>query len=174
MNLILFDEGTNKPKTPIVITGPDLTKKFHMWVNTMKETDTTQAGFKKINDDINNAVGSIDTKIVSITNQNKAADAKPVPPDAGSVDASKADQLDDPKNPKPNVDPKPVVSKEDLVKEASAKISVAISRLWAPLAPMIIRAMMNQYGYIKAAYGLVQATHQAHTPEGGAPEEGQL
>ena len=36
-------------------------------------------------------------------------------------------------------------------------------------------AMMNQYGYIKAAYTLGQGTHQTHTPEaGGVQQKGQL
>lgn len=165
MNLILFDEGSDQPKKPIVITGADIAKKMALWINTIKESDATKDGFKKINDDINNAIGSINSKIVNINNQNKQA------PDAASTDASQAAKADNQKDIKVN----PGSDKIALVSDASNRITVAITRLWSPLAPMIIRAMMNQYGYIKAAYALGQATHQTHTPEAGAAQQkGQL
>lgn len=178
MNLILFDEGSEQPKAPIVIAGPDLSKKMAVWINTMKETDATKDGFKKINDDINNAIGSINTKIVSVNNQNKAAVAQQAP-DTGSTNASQAAPLPDPNAPQPNQNnaqpAAPDQSNTSMISDVSTKISVTITRLWSPLAPMIIRAMMNQYGYIKAAYALGQVAPQSHTPEGGAqPQKGQL
>lgn len=167
MNLILFDEGSDQPKTPIVITGADIQKKMILWINTIKESDATRDGFKKINDDINNGIGAINSKIVNINNQNKASQQTP---DAASTDASQAGNMDDPN--KPQVAPEQNTAA--LVADASNRITAAISRLWSPLAPMIIRAMMNQYGYIKTAYSLGQASPQVHTPEGGQQQKGQL
>jgi hypothetical protein len=165
MNLILFDEGSEQPKKPIVITGADITKKMDVWIKTIKESDSTKDGFKKINDDITNAIGSINSKIVNVSSQNKQA------PDAASTDASQAAKANNEKDIKGN----PAADKMALVSDASNRITTAITRLWSPLAPMIIRAMMNQYGYIKAAHALGQGTHQTHTPEGaGVQQKGQL
>ena len=178
MNLILFDEGSNKPKDPIVITGADIGKKMLIWINTVKESDATQAGFKKINDDIDNAVGSIKSKLVAMSNQSKQNAASQQAPDTSSTNAADASKVDDPtKNPKPQPQQAtPPTNPANPLDDASVRISSAISRVWAPVAPMIIRAMMNQYGYIKAAYSLGQSSAQGHKPEGAAQpqQKGQL
>lgn len=169
MNLILFDEGSNQPKAPIVITGNDIAKKLLVWLNTVKGSDVTRAGFKKISDDINTAVGSINTKIVSITNQSNQAAANQAP-DAASTDASAAAKADDPnaKQAQQSVNQQQAapVSQAALLSDAGVRITSAITRLWSPVTPMILRAMMNQYGYIKTAYSLGQGASQTHTPEG--------
>lgn len=167
MNLILFDEGSDQPKKPVVITGAEIAKKVDMWINTIKASDATLKEFKKINDDINNAVGSINSKIVNISNQNKAVQQSTG--NAKSTDASKAGNTDDLNKQQAGVD------KTALLSDASARITSAINRLWSPVSPIIIRATMNQYGYIKTAYSLGQSSHQSHTPEtDGQPQKGQL
>jgi hypothetical protein len=163
MNLILFDEGSDKPKDPVVVTGPEIAKKMDDWINTIKGSDAILASFKKINDDIDNAVGSINSKIVNITNANKKAAEQNV-------------KNNDPNKPQDqNAQVTPTVDNAALLEDAGKRITSAISRLWAPISPMVIRAMTNEYTYIKTAYSLGQASHQQHTPEvEQQPEKGQL
>ena len=42
----------------------------------------------------------------------------------------------------------------EMISFAMTRISASITRLWSPVAPAVIKAMMNQYGYIKDAYGM--------------------
>ena len=42
----------------------------------------------------------------------------------------------------------------DMLSYAATRVTAAVTRLWAPIAPAVIQAMMNEYNYIKTAYTL--------------------
>lgn len=145
MNLILFDDGSDAPKNLINISGDTISEKVKVWVDTIKASDQILDSFKKINDDISNSVGSINSKMVSITNKYKSQSTQ-YNTNSASNNASQTnnDKLDVNTN----------SDKLATLADAGNRITVTITRLWSPIAPIIIRAMINQYNYIKTAYSL--------------------
>ena len=183
MNLILFDTGSSEPKTAVNISGNDIQKYMNTWIDTIKGSDPLVNSFKTINDAINTGIGSVSSKLVDITNQNKQAAASQTP-DAASTDASAAAQVDNSQQQSPDQAPTqnnnqnnnaaPANSNASLL-DAGTRITSAITRLWSPVAPMIIRAIMNQYSYIKTAYGLGQSSPQQNPSAPAQPQQaGQL
>lgn len=167
MNLILFDEGSEQPKTVVSLAAADIPKKMEIWIKTIKDAEVTRAGFKQTNDEIQNAIGSINSKLVNISNQGAAPAQQAA--DRASTDASQAAKVDAQNNKQSQQMPE---NKAALAVEVSNKINMAINRLWVPLTPMIIRAMMNQYGYIKTAYNLGQPKQGESTAS--VSQKGQL
>nr|DAN65344.1 MAG TPA: hypothetical protein [Caudoviricetes sp.] len=128
LNLILFDNGSEGEKQKVSIGANEIKKNMSHWIATIKGSETTQNDFKKINDDVANSVNTLNATLVSITRNNSAKKT-------GSNEQQ------------PGGD-------SEMLNMATTKITNAVNRLWAPITPAIIQAMMNQYNYIKTAYTL--------------------
>ena len=139
MNLILFDNPSEQDVPAVTIKGDQIKKNVAIWVESIKESDKTQESFKRINDEINTTIGSVNTKIASIMNARKGEPQ-------GEIDIQLAHLAD--------------------------RISAAVNRLWAPISPMIIKAMITQYNYLKSAYSIQTQQELPNKLPSGAAEGG--
>lgn len=152
MNLILFDDGSENPRDLVSITGEDIQKKLVVWISTIKESDETLNAFKRISDSIISSIGSVNSKIVNITNKQKHPTGQSQSVDGASTNAALAS-----KDTNDNIQSGGSNSLS-ILSDASTRITVAITRLWSPIAPITIKAMINQYKYIKSAYEMSSGT----------------
>lgn len=129
MNLILFDNGSEGEKVKVTIGADGIRKNMPHWITTVKNSATMQNDFKKIHDDVTNAVNTLNSTLVSITRNQSS---------------SQNDQMSG--------------GDSDMLTKASTKITNAITRIWSPVTPAIIQAIMDQYNYIKTAYSLGNKT----------------
>lgn len=175
-NLVLFqDEGsvnTNDQKE-IKISGTDINTYLKEWINTIKGSKKTLEDFKKINDDIENSINSIKTKIVNITNQqnrsenNQTSSSSNNSQESGSnnnppssMEDNKNNSANNNQNNKTAVQNKnnEQTSEEnnnsELVNRALTEVLVTITRLWGSLTPIFIEYMKTEYSYIKTAWSI--------------------
>ena len=130
LNLILFDNGSEGEKVKVTIGVDGIRKNMAHWITTVKNSATMQNDFKKIHDDVTNAVNTLNSTLVSITRNQKTS--------------SQNDQMSG--------------GDSEMLTKASTKITNAITRIWSPVTPAIIQAIMDQYNYIKTAYSIGNKT----------------
>lgn len=129
MNLILFDNGSEGEKQRVIISGDEIKNNMAHWIATIKNSDAVSNDFKKLNDDISNAVNTFNSMLVSMTRTQQQNTQQNNQSNTNGVD-------------------------NDMLSYAATRVTAAVTRLWAPIAPAVIQAMMNEYNYIKTAYTL--------------------
>jgi hypothetical protein len=195
-NSILFDDGSDKPVQEVSVkTGDNLKKLLPQWIETVKGTDATLEGFKKIQGDIQSALNNI--KAIVVRSEGAVNNAQPNQ-NAGQPQANNAPGTAAAGNNPAGTTPPPVAAgakpqnesvlteadtnaangtnnadsgtPKRSIQDATATIQKAIQRLWLPVGQVIIQASFIQYGYIKTAYSLGKTNTATPT----APTQGSL
>lgn len=171
-NLILFqDEGsvnTNEQKE-VRIKGTEINTHLKEWINTIKESKKTLEDFKKINDEIENNVNSVKSKIVNITNQqNRSSDNGTTssvnntqqsnnndnPPSSMEENKNKPANNNQASAQNKNNEQHSESNNSELINTALTEILVTITRIWGSLTPIFIEYMKTEYSYIKMAWSI--------------------